>query len=261
LGTHRGRLVVALTLAVLLLLGVGWASAERSQTGNLIVSLKGGISPIKLPRHSVAPVAVQLAGGVQTSDNSPVPRVNSIKLELAWRGELNTRGLAVCPRIRLSTTTGAQARRLCGGALVGNGHLYAQIFLPHQTPFGIRAHLLAFNGKTKVGRPAVWVHGFSSNPPVSFVLPFTVHHGEGAFKTVLVSVIRRAIGPWPRVANFEINVSRHFRYQGRSRSYLNASCPVPRGFTAGFLSLARATYNFAGGEQLATESVRSCRAR
>jgi hypothetical protein len=36
---------------------------------------------------------------------------------------------------------------------------------------------------------------------------------------------------------------------------------VPEKFTAGFLSLARATYTFAGGEKLTTESVRSCRAR
>ena len=36
---------------------------------------------------------------------------------------------------------------------------------------------------------------------------------------------------------------------------------MPPKFTAGFLSFARATYTFAGGEELAIESVRSCRAR
>jgi hypothetical protein len=45
------------------------------------------------------------------------------------------------------------------------------------------------------------------------------------------------------------------------QSYLKASCPVPKAFTAGFLSFARATYSFAGGEQIVTESVRSCRVR
>jgi hypothetical protein len=244
-----------------LALGVGTATAERSQRGSLIVSLDGGISPKKLPRHRPAPVAVYLAGGVDTADKSPLPRVNSIKLEIAWRGELQTKGLAVCPRARLVSTSSAQARRLCGAALVGGGGLFARIFVPNQVPFGIRADLLAFNGKDKKGRPAVWVQGYSSNPPVSFVLPFEVHRQKGAFKTVLVSIIRRAVGPWPRVANFNINVSRQFMFEGEKHSYLNASCPVPRGFTAGFLSLARATYTFAGGEQLATESVRSCRAR
>jgi hypothetical protein len=58
-----------------------------------------------------------------------------------------------------------------------------------------------------------------------------------------------------------LTISRSFGFHGQRRSYLRASCPVPESFTAGFLSFARATYTFEGGKQLATESVRSCRAR
>ncbi len=95
----------------------------------------------------------------------------------------------------------------------------------------------------------------------SFIIPFTVHHKTGQFRTVLVTTIRRSVGPWPHVANFTIKVARTFRFHGRRHSYLSASCPVPPGFTGGFLSLARATYTFAGGAQLSTETVRSCHAR
>ena len=35
--------------------------------------------------------------------------------------------------------------------------------------------------------------------------------------------------------------------------------PGAERFSAGFLSFARATYSFAGGEKIITESVRSCR--
>jgi hypothetical protein len=76
-----------------------------------------------------------------------------------------------------------------------------------------------------------------------------------------VALIRRSAGPWPRVANFQISVSRRFELDGETRSYLRASCPIPKHFTAGFLSFARATYTFEGGKQLSTETVRSCRAR
>lgn len=258
---RRAGLALAVAAVALLVLGAGLAGAERSQQGALIVSLKGGITPKALPRHHRAPVAVYLAGGVQTADRSPLPQVDSIKLELAWRGRLDTEGLPVCSRGRLASTDSQQAMESCGDAVVGHGALSAKIFVPNQDPFGIRAQLLAFNGRTKAGNPAVWVQGYSHNPPVSFILPFTVSHQKGAFKTVLTSIIRRAVGPWPRVASFRINVGRHFTHDGSRHSYLNASCPVPQGFTAGFLSLARATYNFVGGEHLATESVRSCRAR
>jgi hypothetical protein len=258
---RRARALPALVAVAILTLLVSQAGAERSQRGNLIVSLDGGITPKALPRDHAAPVAVHLLGGVTTSDGSPIPRVNWIKLELAWRGRLLTQGLPVCPQVRLRSTDSRQAMEACGGSLVGRGHLYAQIFVPNQEPFGVHANLLAFNGKTKAKHPAVLVHAYTSDPPVSFIIPFTVHHNKGAFRTVLVTTIRRSVGPWPHVANFEIDVARSFSWHGHRRSYLNASCPVPPQFTAGFLSFARATYTFAGGDQLTTETVRSCRAR
>ena len=254
------RAALWLALPVLLAL-VSTASAELSQDGNLIVSLSGGVSPRKLPRHHPAPVAVELAGRVRTSDSAPLPRVNWIKLELAWRGELDTTGLPVCPRIRLESTDTRRALRACGDAKVGDGRLFAMVFLPNQKPLRIHAHLVAFNGRTKAGRPSVLVHAYTPDPPVSFVIPFSVHQNRGEFRTVLIALIRRSAGPWPHVANFQIDVARNFNHQGRKHSYLRASCPVPAHFTAGFLSFARATYSFQGGKKVTTESVRSCRAR
>jgi hypothetical protein len=235
------------------------AGAERAQEGEVIVMINGGIKPRELPRRNPEPVAVFLSGGVRTANGSGIPRVNWIRLELAWRGVMNTKGLAVCPRKRIASTVSRQALALCGDALVGRGKLEAQIYVPNQAPFGVKANMLAFNGKTKAGRPAVWAHAYSTDPPTSFVIPFTVKHEPR--KTILVTTIRRSVGPWPHVSSFQIKVSRRFRYRGKMQSYLKASCPVPKAFTAGFLSFARATYSFAGGEQIVTESVRSCRVR
>jgi hypothetical protein len=235
------------------------AGAERSQQGNVIVTINGGIKPRKLPRRERKPVTVYLSGGVRTSDRSPIPRVNWLKLELAWRGVMFTRGLPVCPRNQVADRNSRQAMDACRGSLVGRGQLSAQVFVPNQKPFRVKANLLAFHGKTEAGRPAVWAHAYTSDPPSAFVIPFTVRNEE--HRTILISTIRRSVGPWPHVANFQVEVSRRFRYRGKSRSYLSASCPVPRNFTAGFLSFARATYAFAGGDQIVTESVRSCRVR
>lgn len=256
-------MAVRAALALLLtagLLGAALARGERVQQEHLIVSLSGGISPRKLPRDRAAPVAVNLAGGIETDDGSPLPRVNWIRLELAWRGELDTKGLAVCPRARLRNTDSSGALQLCGPAVVGHGKLFAKIFVPNQPSFGVHARLVAFNGRTEAGRPAVWVHAYSSDPPVSFVLPFAVRHDRATSRTILVTTIRKSVGPWPHVANFSIQISRKFRYRGRTRSYLNASCPAPPRFTAGF-SYARATYTFADGRQLRPQVVRSCRTR
>jgi hypothetical protein len=253
--------VVFLALALLALLLSPGAGAERVQGGNIIVSLNGGIAPRALPRERRAPVAVRLAGRVLTADRSSLPRVNWIRLELAWRGVLDTQGLPVCPLIRLTGTSTRQALEHCRTAQVGQGGLSAQVFLPGEPPLGVRARLVAFNGITQAGRPAVFVHAYSKNPPVAFVIPFSVHHKTGAFRTVLVALIRRSVGAWPHVADFHIVVSRKFAFHGQQHSYLSASCPVPSGFTAGFLSFARATYTFEGGQQLRVASVRTCRSR
>jgi hypothetical protein len=236
------------------------ATAERTRSGNVEVYLDGGVSPNQLPRHQRAPVAVHLFGGVQTSDRSPLPRVNWIKLELSWRGVLDTRGMQVCPRRRLRGTDTSQAMQACGPARVGRGHLFAKVFVPNQHPFSVRAHLTAFNGLTQSGDHLVLVHAYASNPPVSFVIPFSVHIHPKTSRTVLVALIRRSAGPWPHVATFHMTVARNFRYRGRTHSYLSASCPAPADFTGGF-SVARAIYTFAGGDQQTVESVRSCHAR
>ena len=98
----------------------------------------------------------------------------------------------------------------------GAGQLYAKIFVPNQAPFGVRANLLAFNGKTKVGRPAVLVHAYTTDPPVSFVIPFAVHRQKGSFRTVLVTTLKRSVGTWPHVSNFRIEVARNFIYHGEA---------------------------------------------
>lgn len=258
----RRRWLTLGAVAALALCGLaGSVYAERNQVGNLVVFLNGGIEPRKLPRDHLAPVGVRLQAGVQTADSAPLPRVREVRLELAWRGTLDTRGLPVCSKRRLRSSDTRGALAACRDALVGRGRLYARIFLPNQAPFGLHSHLLAFNGRTAAGGQAVWVLAYSTDPPVSIVIPFHVRHQPGSFHTVLVSVVPRSVGPWPHFARFHISVFRRFAYHGRVHSYLSASCPLPPRLTAGFLSLARATFVIAHGPDLRQETVRSCRAR
>jgi hypothetical protein len=242
-------------------LAPGAAVAERAQTDNLIVSLNGGGDPLALPRHRPAPVGVRLQGEIRTEDGSALPRLDEVRLELAGSGLLSTRGLPKCPGARLRTADTHQALYRCGDALIGEGSVEASIFIPEQRPFAIRGKLLAFNGLAAGGRPAVWMHVFSYDPPISLAVPFVRERGIGRFSTALVASLPEWIGPYPHLAAFDLMLSRRFVYRGELRSYASASCPVPQPFTAGFLSFARATYSFDDTRELSVESVRSCRAR
>lgn len=236
------------------------AQGERTQYGSLIVSLDGDLAPLALPRERPAPVTVRLRGALRTADGSQLPRVTKIELGLPGEGVLFTRGLPACPVLRLTNTSQVKALRHCRPALVGRGRIEADVLLPNQQPFRIHAPVLAFNGRVQ-GRRAVIVHAISKSPPTVVVLPFLVKRRPGRFGMALVASLPPHLGPWPHFARFDLTLSRRYRYRGRARSYLSASCPIPPRFTAGFFSFAKATYTLAGGRRVSTGIARSCRAR
>ncbi|HEX5711726.1 MAG TPA: hypothetical protein VFX85_00245 [Solirubrobacterales bacterium] len=251
-------------LLALLLVGAGAAAVaqgERTQHGNLIVALDGGLAPLTLPRDRPAPVSVRLAGGLQTDDGGLLPRVTRIELGLPGQGKLSTRGLPVCTVRRIANALPAKAVERCGDALVGSGRLVADVLLPNQQPFQVKARLLVFNGRVE-GRRAMLLHGFARKPPAVVVLPFFLQRRhDGRFETVLVGDLPPRLGPWPHFAQFEMTISRRYVYRGRERSFLSASCPIPRRFTAGFFSFAKATFTLEDGRQVSTGIARGCRAR
>lgn len=254
---HAGCLVAAvLALGV----AVEIARAEQAQKGNLVVSLDGGLSPLALPRDRPAPVAVHLEGGLRTSDRQPLPRITRIELGLPAQGVVSTRGLPSCPPRLLREAKPPEALAACRGALVGRGRLRARVALPNQDAFSVGARVLAFNGRAKGGR-AVFLHAYSADPPSVAVLPLRLRQGSGRFGLSLVGDLPSALGPWPRLRHFDITLFRRYSYRGRSRSYLSASCPIPRRFTAGFFSFAKLTFRVAEGRRISTGIARSCRAR
>jgi hypothetical protein len=249
-------------LALVLVGGFAAAAAhgERSQRGNLIVSLDGHFSPLALPRDRPAPVAVQLQAGLETEDGGILPRVTKVELGIPGQGKITTRGLPICTPRRIRDATTEKALAACRPALIGTGRMIAQVKIPNQPPFQVHARLLAFNGKVGDHR-AVIVHGISNQPPTAVVLPFVIKLRPGKFGTVLVAHVPATLGPWPRFARFEMNLYRRYRYRGRQLSYLSAYCPIPKNVTAGFSSFAKATFTLDEGARISTEITRSCRAR
>ena len=110
------------TVAAVLLLGAAVAGAagttETFQVGNLDVSVEGGIAPTKLPKNELAPITLTVGGSIQTSDGTHPAALKSLKLEFDKNGELNTAGLATCSVGKLVSTLTAQAKQLCGKALI-----------------------------------------------------------------------------------------------------------------------------------------------
>jgi hypothetical protein len=260
-GSRSGRGVAALLLLALLaaLTLAAAAGGERSQRGDLIIALRGELSPLQLDRHDPQPVDLQLAGGLESADGSLLPRVDRVEIGFPSKGIVATRGLPVCRIRQLRNATSEGALAACRPALVGHGAVEAAVQLPDQGAFLVHARLLVFNGPIKQGHRLLILHGYALRPPTTVVLPFTLQRRRGRFGIVIGADLPAALGPWPHLARFEMSLGRRYAYKGRERSFLSATCPIPPRFTAGFFSLSQSTYTLSDGRRVSRTITRSCR--
>lgn len=256
----RRRLIgIALVLA---LGGAVAARAEVTQEGNLLVSFDGGISPHALPRSTPAPVAVSVETTIRTSDGAdPPPQLREIAIAINREGKLFDRGLPTCKVRRIQPATIAAARRICGGAIVGSGHVEVRVHVENQAPFTFNGPLLVFNAERSGGRRRILAQVYGTRPPSAFVLTFKVLRRKGTFGTLIRTTLPSSARKWAYVTHFDMRLSRRYTYGGKRRSYVSASCAAPAGFPGAVYAFARGTFTFASGRQVSSTLVRDCKVR
>lgn len=253
-------MAAALLAAGSLTLAAG-AGGEIVQRGSLRVAVDGGIAPKKLPRKGAAPVSVQVAGRISTTDGAGVPQLRRIEIGINRHGRIDRRGLPRCPISRIQPSTTGDALKLCRSALVGRGTFSANVILPEQSPFPSRGQVLAFNGAYK-GRPAILAHVYGTRPvPTSRIVPFILRSRKGTFGTVLAASLPRVASEWGYVTGLSMKLHRTYRHRGKRRSFISAGCPAPSGFPGALFPLVRAKFAFEGAFKLQSVLTRSCGVR
>lgn len=250
------------TLATVACAGVGIARGESAASGDLIVSLNGRIAPHALPRDRPAPITVHVDGSIKTFNGGTPPALRRISIALNRDGKLDTRGLPVCAAGGIEATTTAQARSICGPALVGNGKFESTVFFPSIAPFPVEGNLLAFNSLIK-GRPGILLHIYGAKPVQhTFVLPMTIsYRRSGVFGTVISAPIPRLAGGLGHVTDVSLEIGRRFHYKGRARSLLSASCAAPPGFPGAIFTFAEGRFSFENGTTVSPSLIRDCKVR
>lgn len=237
------------------------ADAELIARGDLFVRFSGGISPNALPRHARAPISVHVAGTIRTLSGKKPPALRRVEIEINRGGRLDTQGLPVCRQAQIEPSTTAEALKTCGPALVGGGSYAAAIAFPEQAAFPSRGRILAFNAVVD-GQRAILAHVYGPKPvPITRIIIFHIHHGSGAFGTVLTGSLPASTNRYGYVTRISLSLHRNFTYRGRPRSYLSAACPAPQGFPGASFPFARAAMTFADGRSLASTLTRSCKVR
>ena len=262
----------AAPIAALLVCGAALAGAEIVQKEMLRVTVIGQVKPYRLPRAEPAPIAVFVSGHIAMTDRSTPPQLERLDIRLNRQGQLQWRGLPTCRIDRIQPASTALALSRCGDAVVGSGQFWAHIVLPDQRPYPTSGRLLIFNGRSSCAsgegrcrsRPVLFAHIFSTRPfATSFVVTFAIRRlrGGGTYGTELSASLPQALGSWGYVDRIKLTLRRKYEVRGEQRSYFNAACPAPAGFTRATFNLARADFLFVGGRTLGVGLEKDCRVK
>jgi len=118
----------------------------------LEVDLNLGFSPRSLPPRRRAPIALFIAARIFKSGEGSPPGLTEARIDIDRHVEVDAQGLPACGRREIETAPIARARRACGDAIVGAGHLWIERPSPEsESALKLRPSLIAFNGGTRGG--------------------------------------------------------------------------------------------------------------
>jgi hypothetical protein len=257
----RGRTKAFLLFGALGLFALGavGANAELVQEGGVIASFEGEITPNHLPRSVPAPVSVRVAGNIKTTEGVRLPQLRKIAVAINKAGKLYDNGLPTCKVSTIQPATEQVAEQRCGDSIVGSGHVTLVVRLPSQADYISRNNLLAFNGPTRKGKKLILAQVYSKNPPGAIILTFAVNKHSGTYGNVIETTLPKYAENWAYLTQFEMTLGRTYRWHGKQRSFISASCAAPAGFSGALFPFGKATYTFAGGQVLSTKINRSCK--
>lgn len=229
---------------------------EIRQVGNLRVKLGAEYTPHTLPRLQPAPISVEVAGAISTTDGSHPPALRRLELSVNRNGRISTAGLPICTSAQLQSTTTEQALARCRGARVGRGNFRAQLAFGGEGDIPATGHIVAFNSRLK-GKPALLLHLFIGVPVrVTMIIPIAIgHRRERQFGTVLRAQIPKLGGGLGSVTEIDLKLGRRYSFNGKRRSYLSAACGAPKGLPGAVFELLRGSFHFEGHPEVSNEPV------
>lgn len=235
---------------------------EIIQKENLRVKFGAEFTPSTLPRKRPAPIAVEIAGSITTTDGSHPPPLRRLEMEINRHGRIETTGLPTCTAPLLQATTTKEALARCKPALVGRGSFGAQLALGGGKDVPATGRTLVFNSRHG-GKSALLLHLFIGVPVrVTMVVPITIGHREnGDFGTVLRANIPKLGGDLGSVTEIELKIGRRYAFGGKRRSYLGAACSAPEGVESVPFPFLRGLFRFEAHRKIVASLLKSCTVR
>lgn len=255
----RKRLTSAVAIAVAVAVtAAGVAGAVQSPVlngpdGNT-QSIAVKFTPQKLSKKKAEPVTLDVTTATTTTTNAngvPVPAVRAI-VDFAKGVTIFSKGYPTCDAGAIQNTSTEAALEACKKAKIGGGEGTADLLVGTKV-FPVTTTITAFNGVPKGGKPVILLHTYSQSPvQTTLVLVGTVSNlnkeGFGARLDVEIPLIAGGQGA---ITGFHVNIFKTFKYKGKKRSYVSATCLTKKLKTRG-------EFVFKDGESLTPSVTQKC---
>ena len=218
-------------------------------------SIDSLITPKKLSKKKFTPGTLSvttLTTSTTDPNGVPVPAIHAT-IDFDKNATLFTKGLPTCNPASVQNQSTEAAERVCGKAKIGTGHAIA--YLRAGKVYEVPQTVTAFNGVPKGGKPTVILHTYGTTPlQVSLVLVGTVtrinKEGYGPRLDLEVPLLAGGTGA---LKEFQVKISKKWRYKGEQRSFISAKCPNSKKLKA------RGTFTYRDGQSLTALSTQTCK--
>lgn len=244
-------LIAAALTAAVVLSASGLAAAEKPVTvvsGEIHAEFNGGFSPKVLSKKKPTPVSFNVSAKLKSlnpnTEEQHLPALKEFLLEGDKHGSISVKGIPVCKPGQLQSRTTAQARKICGPALIGSGKTEVGVKFPEQHEIPVNSELLAFSGGEKGGVTTLLIHAYITVPtPAAIVTTVKVKKiHKGRYGLESIASIPKIAGGSGSVKSFSLTLK---------KGIISATCPD------GHLN-ARGTAVFADGTRISGGVVRTC---
>jgi hypothetical protein len=256
---NRLTLVVALALGAAVA-AAGLAAAVQSPTlqapnGNT-QSMAVTYKPQRLAKKRAEPITLEVKTATTTTNPSanngaPIPAVEAI-VDFAKGVQIFSKGYPTCDPALLQNTSTEAALEACKKAKVGGGVGTADLVVGTKV-FPVTTTITAFNGKPVGGKPVILLHTYSQVPvQTTIVLVGAVsNYNKEGFGPRLDVTLPLIAGGAGAITGFQVKIFKKFRYKGKLRSYVSATCPTKTMKTRG-------NFIFRDGQSLAPSVKQAC---
>jgi hypothetical protein len=257
----RKRLTLAVAMAVVaavVIVAVAGAAQSPVLTapdGNT-QSIAINFTPRKLSKTTAEPVTLDVTTATTTTNpaankGAPIPAVEAI-VDFPKGTKILSKGYPTCDAGLLQNTSTEAALEACKKAKVGSGEGTADLVVGERI-FPVTTTITAFNGIPVGGKPVILLHTYSQSPiQTTLVLVGAVSNfnkeGYGPRLDVTIPLIAGGQGA---ITSFHVKIFKKFRYKGRIRSYVSATCATKK-------LKARGKFVFKDGESLTPKLTGKC---